>query len=64
VAVRVWSSAGRLVNELFAGELAAGASEFTWNLADGSGLRVPAGAYFVELNAAGHNSRMKLSVLD
>lgn len=64
VSVRVWSSAGRLVAEPFAGELAAGARELVWNLADGRGERVPAGTYFVELNAAGRVSRTKLSVLD
>jgi len=64
VSVRVFSSAGRLVAEPFAGEVAAGERELTWNLADGRGERVPAGTYFVELNAAGQASRTKLSVLD
>lgn len=64
VSVRVFSSAGRLVNELFAGDVAAGGREFTWNLTDREGTRVPAGTYFVELNAAGQASRTKLSVLD
>ena len=62
--VRVWSSAGRLVRDLHAGELAAGPGEFTWNLADTRGARVPSGTYFVEVSAAGQTARTKLAVLD
>lgn len=64
VSVRVFSSAGRLVRELHSGEVAAGQRDFSWNLTGRDGARVPAGTYFVELNAAGQSSRTKLSVLD
>jgi len=53
VRLRVLDAAGRLVRALPGGALAAGRHEAVWDGRDAAGAPAPAGAYFVELRAAG-----------
>ena len=50
--IRIADVHGRLVRG-WSASLAAGAHSLTWNLRDGAGRRVPAGTYFVHLEADG-----------
>lgn len=57
VKVRVYDLTGRMVNELYQGELPAGVSSFEWKSSN-----APSGAYLVVLNVEGNVSFTKLVV--
>lgn len=47
--VAIFNAAGRLVRELWSGDLESGAHSFVWSGNDGGGTAVPSGAYFYRL---------------
>lgn len=55
--IRVYDLTGRMVNELYQGELPAGMSSFEWKTSN-----VPSGAYLAVLNAGGNVAFAKLVV--
>jgi hypothetical protein len=57
VELRVYDLTGRMVSELYQGELPAGVSSFEWNTAN-----APSGAYLVIVNAEGNVAFTKLVV--
>ena len=63
VRVEVFDLAGRHVRSLADGHFAAGATPLDWDLADGSGHRVPAGLYLVRAQAAGWKVTRRIVVL-
>jgi hypothetical protein len=60
VAVRVFDVRGRLVRDVVAGRLPAGAHAVDWDGRDGSGRPVPAGVYFVRARIAGYAATARL----
>lgn len=63
VDVRVYSTSGRLVKTVFAGQLNAGTNCFNWNLRDDAGSLVANGIYLYEVVTATGSVRTKASVL-
>ncbi|MCC7144589.1 MAG: T9SS type A sorting domain-containing protein, partial [Candidatus Eisenbacteria bacterium] len=63
VRAEVFDASGRLVRVLVDGVLNTGRHEQGWDRRDQSGVRVPAGIYFVRLDAGGKGSRQKVVVL-
>jgi hypothetical protein len=51
--LRVTDAAGRVVRTLAEGRIASSSAEFSWDLRDDRGARVPAGAYFIEARSGG-----------
>ncbi len=60
VRLQVYDAAGRLVNRLAAGPMAAGLHERLWDGRDASGRRLPGGIYFYELVVDGVKETRKL----
>ena len=60
VQVGVYDLSGRVVRSLQRGKLAAGSHRFDWNGRDEQGRKVPAGVYFVRLEATGRHLDSKL----
>jgi hypothetical protein len=58
--LRLYDLAGREVRTLVNGEVAAGSHKATWDGRDANGRQVPAGAYFLKLNAAGRSSSKRV----
>ncbi|MBU1651443.1 T9SS type A sorting domain-containing protein [bacterium] len=58
VALTIYDSAGRLVNELVNGHQTAGAHQVTWNASN-----LPSGAYIYHLNAAGQTYTRTLTLV-
>jgi hypothetical protein len=58
----VYDLAGRRVATLYRGELPAGSRSVSWDLHDQRGARVPAGVYFIRLDAAGESLARKVIV--
>ena len=56
----VYDLSGRVVRALQRGKLAAGSHRFDWNGRDEQGRKVPAGVYFVRLEATGRHLDSKL----
>jgi hypothetical protein len=63
VRVAVFDVAGREVTVLSQGRVEAGERNLTWDGRDASGRPVPAGTYFVRVDAAGTSASSKLVVL-
>jgi flagellar basal-body rod modification protein FlgD len=55
---------GRHVRTLVDGDRAAGTYRAAWDGRDGNGRAVPAGVYFVRLDAAGERASRKVAMLD
>jgi hypothetical protein len=64
VAVAVYDASGRRVRALGRRGLAAGAHALVWDRRDDEGARVPAGAYFLRVEAAGVAATRKMVVID
>ncbi|MCA9726849.1 MAG: FlgD immunoglobulin-like domain containing protein [Candidatus Eisenbacteria bacterium] len=60
---QVFDTNGRLVRVLVDGLVAAGRHEQAWDRRDQSGIRVPAGIYFVRFDAGDKGNRQKVVVL-
>lgn len=63
VRAQVFDASGRLVRVLVDGLVGAGRHEQVWDRRDQSGVRVPAGIYFVRLDAGENGSRQKVVVI-
>ncbi|MEZ4647647.1 MAG: FlgD immunoglobulin-like domain containing protein [Candidatus Eisenbacteria bacterium] len=63
VRAEIFDASGRLVRVLTDDVLAAGRHDQTWDRRDQSGIHMPAGIYFVRLDAGGRGSRQKIVVL-
>ena len=50
----VFDASGRRVREILSGEVGSGGHTVNWDGLDERGASVPAGAYFVRLDAPGH----------
>jgi len=61
--VEIHDLMGRLVIELFEGELAAGRHQLRWDACDAAGRRVPGGIYFYTLTAGAHRAVGRMLVL-
>jgi hypothetical protein len=60
VQVAVFDATGRGVRRLLDGLVRAGAHELTWDGCDGQGRRMPAGTYYLQLDAGGAATARKL----
>ena len=58
----IYDARGRLLRAFTHASLPAGEHAFDWNLADGEGRAVPAGIYFIRLEAAGARQTRRLVV--
>jgi len=56
----VYDCGGRLVRELFAGELPAGQHQLAWDGRDARGVKAPDGVYFLELRRGPERSRCRI----
>ncbi|MCA9759829.1 MAG: T9SS type A sorting domain-containing protein, partial [Candidatus Eisenbacteria bacterium] len=63
VRAEIFDASGRLVRVLADDVLAAGRHDQTWDRRDQSGVHMPAGIYFVRLDAGGRGSRQKIVVI-
>lgn len=63
IKLTIVSAAGRIVRELYAGALGAGAHAFPWDGRDSRGAEVSAGVYFIELKAGEHLEVGRLAVI-
>ncbi len=63
-AITIFDQAGRQVRRIETGRLEAGQHSVDWSRDDASGLLVPAGAYFYELEAAGQKTTRKALVVE
>lgn len=63
VALTVHDASGRLVRRLEGGLQSAGTHAVRWNGTDDHGLVVPAGVYFVRLNADGKTSSHRVTLV-
>jgi hypothetical protein len=63
VSVKIFDVQGRLVDTLFAGDLAAGRHELTWNGRGADGARQASGVYFVETRALGQTEVTRLAMI-
>lgn len=63
VRAEVFDASGRLVRVLIDAVVESGRHEQAWDRRDHSGVRVPAGIYFVRLDAGGKGSRQKIVVI-
>jgi len=64
-AVRVWVTdiAGRRIADLRGGILSPGAHSATWDGRDASGVRAPAGVYFIHAEAAGRTNTSRVALV-
>ena len=60
VRLSVYDCGGRLVSELFAGELSAGQHQAAWDGRDARGAMAPAGVYFLELRRGSERVRSRI----
>ncbi len=60
----LYDASGRLVRVLADGALPAGKHQRNWNRSDQAGARVPAGIYFLRLDAGTDRDQRKIVVLD
>ena len=60
--IKIYDASGRLVRELLGDRLDAGSHEVIWNGRNQSGLKLPAGVYFVEIDM-GNQFDVKKAVL-
>jgi len=63
IRLTIVSAAGRIVRELYAGALGAGAHAFPWDGRDSRGAEVSAGVYFIELKAGERLEVGRLAVI-
>ncbi|MEZ4652751.1 MAG: FlgD immunoglobulin-like domain containing protein [Candidatus Eisenbacteria bacterium] len=63
VQVRVFTTSGQLARTVFDGSLSGGTHERVWDGTNDQGERLPAGLYFVDVNAAGHRSTRRMVLL-
>lgn len=63
VTMRVYDTAGRAVRTLAQGAFAAGRHQRVWDVADDEGRRVPAGIYFVRVDAESDRVIRKVAVM-
>jgi hypothetical protein len=63
VRVSLYDSSGRLMRTLADGPIPAGRHQRVWNRRDQTGNRVPAGIYFVRMDAGAHRSHQKIVVM-
>ncbi len=61
--IRILDVSGRLVRQVLAGELAAGAHQVTWDGRDAAGAPVPTGVYLVRFDAGPVHASQKLAVV-
>jgi hypothetical protein len=61
VAVRVHDVTGRRVRDLIARDLAAGAHPLAWDGRDEAGRAVPAGTYFIRMEAEGRMQAIRVT---
>ena len=61
--VLVVSPSGRVLRELYQGELAAGSHAFTWNGRTSDGNPVSSGIYFFRIDAGGFSRSMPVTIL-
>lgn len=61
--LHVLDAQGRMLRRLYEGVSPSGRHEVSWSPADARGARVPAGVYFVRLEAAGAARRVRMVVL-
>ncbi len=52
---------GRLISELFSGEIQAGRNSFSWNGRSLGGYSIPAGHYIIILSAGGNSTYKVIS---
>ena len=64
VRLKVYSSSGQVVRDLYNGHAEAGATDIRWNLTDDGGREVANGMYFIELVTEGTSTRTKVTVLN
>jgi flagellar hook assembly protein FlgD len=62
VRAEIFDLKGRLVRRLEQSPQEAGPHEITWDGTDGSGRRVAAGAYFLQVDAAGRKRTVRVVV--
>ncbi len=58
--IRIFDLEGRVVNTLFAGEMAAGTTKYSWDGRSSDGYEAPAGNYIAVLSAGGNTSFVKI----